>query len=122
MTDSDARTIPDPPADLTPDALDLWEDILTNHGETITTIGFGALVQAVKLVTLADRAEEAIGDQWLVTGYRGAPVANPLADTARQARTAAIAAMKAVGVNLGDDPPSTNAGRALAGARWRRRR
>lgn len=122
MTDSDTHAIPDPPADLTPDALDLWEDVLTHHGATITTIGFGALVQAIKLVSLADRAEAAIGDQWLVTGYRGAPVANPLADTARQARTAAVTALKAVGVNLGDDPASTNAGRALAGARWRRPR
>lgn len=122
MTDSDPRPIPEPPADLTPDALDLWEDILTHHGATITTIGFGALVQVVKLVALADKAEAAVGDDWLVTGYRGAPVANPLVDAARQARTAAVAAMKTVGANLGEDPAGTNAGRALARSRWSRSR
>ncbi|SCE84126.1 hypothetical protein GA0074695_1529 [Micromonospora viridifaciens] len=123
MTDTaPERPLPDPPPDLTPDALDLWEDILTHHGATITTIGFGALVQSVKLVALADRAEEAIGSDFVVIGFRGAPVSNPLFDTVRQARTAAVTALKTVGANLGDAPSGTNAGRALAGARWRKAR
>ncbi|MET7966723.1 hypothetical protein [Micromonospora sp. NPDC005305] len=128
MRETDLTPVPNPPESpsvtppggLTSDALDLWHDVLEENGNTITAVGFGALVQAVKLVSLADRAEEAIGDQWIVPGYRGQLVANPLVGEARMARSAAVTALRSVGLHLAEPSAASNAGRALVGQRWRR--
>ncbi|WP_446216549.1 hypothetical protein [Micromonospora sp. IBHARD004] len=93
---------------------------MEENGATITAVGFGALVQAVKLVSLADRAEAAIGDAWLVPGYRGQLVANPLVGDARMARAEAVRALRSVGLHLAEPSAASNAGRALVGQRWRR--
>ncbi|MFY1687468.1 hypothetical protein [Plantactinospora sp. WMMB782] len=107
------------PEGLSDDARDLYSDVVEERGETMTPEQFGALVQCVRLITLADRAEAAIGDAWIIPGYRGRPIANPLIADARMARAAAVVALKAAGYSARGGVAS-RAGAALAGARWRR--
>ncbi|SNR57803.1 hypothetical protein SAMN06264365_103413 [Actinoplanes regularis] len=109
----------EPPGNLTPDALDVFEDVVSERGDKMTPEAFAALVQACRLISLADRAEDAIGDAWIIQGYRGQPVANPLLGEARMARASAVQALKVVGIVPGSTSAS-RAGAALAGARWRR--
>ncbi|MER7440463.1 hypothetical protein [Micromonospora avicenniae] len=123
MTESDPRPEPSethPPDNLTPDALDLFADVSEEHGDRLTASQFHSLVQACRLVSIADRAEEAIGDAWVIPGYRGQMIANPLIGEARMARASAVQALKAAGLDSRAGSASA-AGAALAGRRWRGR-
>ncbi|MFF4938787.1 hypothetical protein [Micromonospora sp. NPDC000729] len=120
---NDNSTLPgeiSPPDNLSPDALDLFEDVTAEQGDRLTASQFASLVQACRLVTLADRAEAEIGDAWTIPGYRGVTVANPLIGEARMARASAVQALKAAGLDSRAGSASA-AGAALVGHRWRRR-
>ena len=110
MTDSPTVQ---PPDGLTPDALDLFEDVVQERGADLTPERFAALVQACRLVSLADRAEAALGEAFLVDGYKGQPVANGLLSEVRLARSAAVAALKIAGLAPAVSAASA-AGAALA--------
>lgn len=108
-----------PPDDLSADALDVFTDCVDEWGERMSPSQFAMLVQACRLITLADKAEAQVGDAWLLPGARGHMITNPLVDTARQARAAAVHALKSA--NLGaQNGSASRAGAALAGARWGR--
>ncbi|MGW0504140.1 hypothetical protein [Micromonospora sp. NPDC003241] len=111
----------EPPAGLSADALDLFEDVTDEQGDRLTASQFASLVQACRLVTLADRAEAEIGDRWIIDGYRGQPIANPLISDARMARASAVQALKSAGFDRRAGSASA-AGAALVGHRWRGRR
>ncbi|MEW2383702.1 hypothetical protein AB0873_16680 [Micromonospora sp. NPDC047707] len=110
----------EPPAGLSADALDLFEDVTDEQGDRLTASQFASLVQACRLITLADRAEEQIGDRWIIDGYRGQPIANPLISDARMVRASAVQALKSAGLDSRAGSASA-AGAALVGHRWRRR-
>ncbi|MEW2477795.1 hypothetical protein AB0875_28885 [Micromonospora gifhornensis] len=117
--DTDQPAAIEPPSGLSADALDLFEDVTGEQGNRLTASQFASLVQACRLITLADRAEEQIGERWVIPGYRGQMIANPLISDARMARASAVQALKAAG--LDSRPGSASAaGAALAGRRWRR--
>jgi hypothetical protein len=105
-----------PPDGLTSDALDLFEDVTAERGDTMSPEQFAALIQACRLVSLADRAEEHIGDAWVIAGYRGQMIANPLIGEARMARAAAVTALKAAG--LAPSGAASASAAALANRRW----
>ncbi|GAA2700058.1 hypothetical protein ACFY2R_17090 [Micromonospora olivasterospora] len=122
----DVLPVPDspsvePPDGLSADALDLFNDVVEEQGDRLTASQFASLVQACRLVTLADRADVEIGDRWIIDGYRGQPVANPLVSEARMARAAAVQALKAARLDVSTASASA-AGTALVGHRYRRGR
>jgi hypothetical protein len=107
----------DPPEGLSADAVDLFEDVVAEHGQDLGPERFGALIQACRLVSLADRAEAAIGHDLLTPGYKGQPVANPLLSEVRLARVGAVQALKSAGLTPNASPASA-AGASLASKRW----
>ncbi|MGW4154108.1 hypothetical protein ACWEDF_13255 [Micromonospora chersina] len=125
MTESDHDPAPAaevaPPDNLSADALDLFADVTEEHGDRLTASQFHSLIQACRLVSLADRAEEAIGDQWVIAGYRGQMIANPLISDARMARASAVQALKAAGLDARGGMSASRAGAALVAARYGRR-
>lgn len=111
----------DVPEGLSPDAADLYEDVMAEAD--LSPIQHAQLIQACRLITLADRAEEAIGEELIVDGYRGRPVENPLIAAAVRARSAAAAVLSRAGLNLRAPAGSTTAAAAaLASKRWQGRR
>lgn len=125
MTESDGSPVApgaiEPPDNLTPEALDLFTDFVEEQGDKLTASQFASLVQACRLISLADRAEEAIGGQWVIAGYRGQQIANPLISDARMARASAVQALKAAGLDSRGGLSASRAGAALVGARYGRR-
>ena len=109
---------PTTPDGLSDDARDLFLDVVEAHGDALTPERFHALTQACRLVTLADRAEAAIGDAFMVDGYKGQPVPNGLLSEVRLSRAAAVAALKAAGLSA-PAGSSSAAASALASKRWR---
>lgn len=105
----------EPPAGLSPDALDLFEDVTAAHGTDLAAERFGALIQACRMVTLADRAEASLGDDFTVPGYKGQPTPNGLLSEIRLGRAAAVTALKAFGLT-----PQTSASAAGAALAFRR--
>ncbi len=126
MTESDDRPVSasaiEPPDNLTPDALDLFADVTEEHGDRLTASQFHSLIAACRLISLADRAEEAIGDAWTIPGYRGATIANPLIGEARMARASAVQALKSAGLDARGGMSASRAGAALVAARYGRGR
>jgi hypothetical protein len=110
-----------PPDGLTADALDLFEDVVAEQGDKLTASQFASLIQACRLITIADRAEAAIGDQWVIAGYRGQQIANPLISDARMARASAVQALKSAGIDSRAGSASA-AGAALVRHRYGRGR
>lgn len=111
-------TDPQTPEGFSDDARDLFLDV-TEASPELAPQRFHSLVQACRLVSLADRCETAIGDDWTVPGYKGQPQANALIGEARLARAAAVVALKAAG--LAPAPSSASAaGAALVARRWAR--
>jgi hypothetical protein len=113
-------TSPEVPDDLSDEARDLFLDV-TEADPDLSADRFHALVQACRLVTLADRMEAALGADFVVVGYKGQPVPNGLVTEIRLARAAAVAALKAAGLQ----PPASSksaAGAALVAHRWAARR
>jgi hypothetical protein len=109
------------PANLSPDAVDLFEDVTSEQGDKLTASQFASLIQACRLITIADRAEAAIGDQWVIAGYRGQQIANPLISDARMARASAVQALKSAGIDSRGGSASA-AGAALVRHRYGRAR
>lgn len=112
----------EPPDGLSADAADLWDDLTEARAATITPEQLGALVQAVRLVTLADRLAAAVGDDLIVPGSQGQPVSNPALAEARMSRSAAVTCLRALGlassVSASGPMAASEAGRALVGRRW----
>lgn len=108
----------EPPEGLSDDALDMFHDVTTDN-PTMKPAQFAALVQASRLVTLADGMTEALGTAYLVDGYKGQPVPNGLLSEIRQARAAAVSALRASGLTSYPSGASA-AGAALVGHRWGR--
>ncbi|MBI1376084.1 MAG: hypothetical protein GC157_01155 [Frankiales bacterium] len=104
------------PEGLSDDARDLFLDVLEADPE-LDAHRFHALVQACRLISLADTCEASIGESVTVPGYRGQPVANPLIGEARLARAAAVVALKAAGLTPTASSASA-AGAALVRKRW----
>jgi hypothetical protein len=76
------------------------------------------LYNACALEALADCCDaQVLADGPMVTGSRGQMVAHPLLAESRQARAAAVAALRALGLAAGQGRASA-AGAALAGKRW----
>lgn len=107
----------EPPEGLSADALDLFKDVTEARGLDMTPEQFGALIQACRLVTLADRAEAALGESFVVDGYRGQPVANGLLTEIRLSRASAVAALKAAGLAPASGSSASDAGRLAGRAR-----
>ncbi len=109
-----------PPEGLSADALDLFHDVIDTHGGSISPTSFHSLVQACRLITLADRLEASLGrddSQFIVKGYNGQPVVSGVITECRLARAAAVVALKTAGLST-EKKSSSNAGRALAQQRW----
>jgi hypothetical protein len=101
------------PSGLSPDAEDLFRDVSRERAESMTPERHAALLQACRLVAMADRAEGAMGSDLIVTGYKGQPVPNGLLSEVRLARSAAVDALKAAGLGPVQSSASA-AGSALA--------
>ena len=111
----------DVPDGLSADAEDMFRDVLEQHPE-MAAHQFHSLIQAARLVSLADEMESQVQGAYLVPGYKGQPVANGLLTETRLARAAAVTALKSAGLGVpGKRGSSQEAGRALARARWDRR-
>jgi hypothetical protein len=113
-----------PPAGLSAEAQDLFSDVCEEYSDKLTPTQYAALIQACRLITLADAAHAAIGDNWLVPGYRNqGMVINPCATEERLARAAAVQALKSAGLDIHENRANTatNAGRALVRHRWSQR-
>jgi len=105
------------PPGLSDEARDLFLDV-TEADPDLAADRFHALVQACRLVTLADRAEAALGDEFTVAGYKGQPTPNGLLTEIRLSRSAAVAALKSAGLVAATSSASA-AGSALAAKRWK---
>ncbi|QCU77258.1 hypothetical protein E7744_02765 [Citricoccus sp. SGAir0253] len=114
----------DPYADLPESWSQSARDLYVNvdaENPAMSSAAEGALWEACTLISSADAMSAEVDRVGLMTtGYKGQPVANPLIAEARQARAAAIAALKSFGVGLNQSGAS-RAGAALASKRWSRR-
>ena len=114
MTDRPETVVPE---GLSSDGRDLFLDVTESHDGDLSAERFHALVQACRLVTLADQMTEALGGTMLVDGYKGQPVPNGLLTEIRLARAAAVAALKTAGLQAPASSASA-AGAALVRKRW----
>lgn len=112
--DTDALEGLDVPDGLSPDAVDLIADVVESR--ELDAVEFQSLLQAARLVSLADRCEAEVTDVVSV-GSQGQPVAHPLIGEARSCRVAALAALRALGLAPGQSSASA-AGAALVAQRW----
>ena len=112
MTDTGSNV----PPNLSDEARDLFLDV-TEADPDLDADRFHALVQACRLITLADRAEAALGEDFMVEGYKGQPVPNGLLTEIRLSRAAAVAALRTAGLSA-PTSASSAAGSALARKRW----
>src|SRR5690606_24934868 len=83
----------DVPDGLSADAEDMFRDVLEQHPE-MAAHQFHSLIQAARLVSLADEMESQVQGAYLVPGYKGQPVANGLLTETRLARASAVTALK----------------------------
>lgn len=107
----------DVPQGLSPEALDLFLD-LTEGEEDLTAAQWQSALQAARLITTADRLEEAVGADLIVIGSAGQPVAHPALAEARQARATALSALGRI---RQAHAPASAAGAALVAKRWAKR-
>lgn len=117
--------VPDPPDDrfagLPPEwsesAREAFASIEEEHGTLSATIA-AAVFEACALIAQADACMAVVAvDGWMVPGSSGQNVAHPLISEARLARTAALGALKSLGLASGQSAAS-QAGAALVARRW----
>jgi hypothetical protein len=108
----------EPPAGLSPEASDLFLDVVEALGADMLPAQLAALTQAARLITQADSARDAIDGRWLVPGPRGVEVANPLLTVEQRAREGAARVLRSANLHLPPPDEDTSAGRGLARRRW----
>lgn len=108
------------PDDLSPDAADFLADVLGAHDD-LPAAAFQSVVQIARMISRADDLDALVAEQGLmVRGSQGQDVLHPAVAEARQARTHALAALRALGLAASFSKPSA-AGSALASKRWQNR-
>ena len=105
------------PDGLSEEAADLFADL--SEDQDLTPAEWQAALQAARLVTMADRLDASVGEDLMIPGSAGQQVVNPAIAEARQARTAALAALNRI---RSQRNPASAAGSALASNRWKKAR
>jgi hypothetical protein len=105
------------PADWSDSAKEVYVSIEEENG-TLTATVAAAVFEAAALIAHADIClAQVVADGLMVPGSNGQNVGHPLISEARLARTAALGALKSLGLASGQSA-SSQAGAALVSKRW----